>query len=171
MPLVTVVTDVDYDRNANFGAYKTYGWAPLPKTQTLANAATDQAIRAAVDEEMKSKGLKKVAASPDVYVIYHVSSEQTPGTRNYTDWGYGNAYQSGYGYYTGWPGRPATYAVLEQQKTGALVLDVVERRRQQLVWRGVRPGVVGAKEQKPETARRAVLSLLTKFPPAATGAR
>ena len=128
----------------------------------------DQAIRAAVDKGLEERGFTKAPQGkrPDFYVIYHVTSEQKTDVRHYTDWGFGNIYRSGYGYYSGWPGNPVTYTVLEQYKVGALVLDFVEVRRQQLVWRGVASSVIGQKaESNAANAAEAVRQLLLRFPP------
>ena len=163
----TITTKRDFDKKANFAAYKTFAWAPLPNTQAPA-PVVDQAIRAAVDKAMAARGYAKAAPgkTPDFYAVYHVTSVQKTDVRHYTDWGYGTAYRAGYGYYTGWPGNPTTYAVLDQYKVGALVLDFVEVRRQQLVWRGVASAVIGDKaEENAAKADQAVRELLAKFPP------
>jgi hypothetical protein len=162
----TITTKRDFDRTADFAKYKTYAWAPQPNTQAQA-PVVDQAIHAAVDKDLAARGLTMVQGKkPDFYVVYHVTSEQKTDVRHYTDWGYGTAYRTGYGFYNGWPGNPTTYAVLEQYKVGALLLDFVEVRRQQLVWRGVASSVIGNKpEDNAVKAGQAVHSLLSQFPP------
>jgi hypothetical protein len=162
----TITTKRDFDRNANFSSYKTFAWAPLPNTQAPA-PAVDQAIRASVEKGLTARGYAKATGpTPDFYVVYHVTSVQQTDVRHYTDWGFGTAYRTGYGYYTGWPGNPATYAMLDQYRVGALVLDFIEVRRQQLVWRGVASSVIGDKaEGNAAKADQAVQQLLSKFPP------
>lgn len=167
--ITSVSTKRDFDRKAKFDTYKTYAWAPEPNTQTAATPAVDQAIRAAVDKGLASRGFTKVEGkTPDFYAIYHVTSVQKTDVRHYTDWGFGTAYRPGYGYYIGWPGSPTTYAVLDQNPVGTLALDFVEVRRQQLVWRGVASSVItdkaGANAAK---ATQAVNVLLAEFPPQA----
>jgi len=164
----TITTKRDFDRNAKFDSYKTYAWAPEPKTLTLAIPAVDQAIRAAVDKGLAArKFTKEEGKTPDFYVVYHVTSAQNTDVRHYTDWGFGTAFHPGYGYYVGWPGNPETYAALDQFKFGALILDFVEVRRQQLVWRGVASSVIGDKGDNAANAAQAVNLLLAKFPPPA----
>ena len=162
----TVTTKRDSDRNADFKSYKTYAWAPPSKGQAAVSPAIDQAIRGAVEKNLAADGLTKVVGKkPDVYVIYHVATGQADNMRYYTDWGFGTAYRPGTGFYTGWPGHPVTYAVLDEHKVGALIVDVVEVRREQLVWRGVATSVLGLGEQGPVKAERAVDSMLLRFPP------
>ena len=165
----TITTKRDFDRNAKFDSYKTYAWAPEPNTLALATPAVDQAIHAALDKGLTARGLTKAQGkTPDFYVVYHVTSVQKTDVRHYTDWGFGTAYRPGYGYYVGWPGNPATYAVLDQIKVGALILDFVEVRRQQLVWRGVASAVISDKAGDNATrAAQAVNVLLAEFPPQA----
>jgi len=163
----TITTQRDFDKKAKFDEYKTFAWAPEPNTQTMATPAVDQSIKTAVEKGLTARGYTKAQGkTPDIYVVYHVTSVQKTDVRHYTDWGYGTAYRPGYGYYTGWPGNPVTYAVLEQYKVGALVLDFVEVRRQQLVWRGVASSVIGDKaEENAAKADQAVKQLLAKYPP------
>jgi len=164
----TVTTKRDFDRNANFTSYKTYAWAPEPNTVAL-TPPVDDAIHATVDKDLAARGYTKVQGkTPDFYVVYHVTSVQKTDVRHYTDWGFGTTYRPGYGYYVGWPGNPTTYAVLDQYRVGALILDFVEVRRDQLVWRGVASSVIGDKaENNATSAAQAVHLLLAKFPPPA----
>jgi hypothetical protein len=56
--------------------------------------------------------------------------------------------------------------MLDQYKIGALILDLVEVRRQQLVWRGLASSVIGDKpERNATTATQAVHLLLSQYPP------
>jgi len=163
----TINAKRDSDRNAKFGEYKTYAWAPEPNTQSFVTPAVADSIHASVDKGLAARGYTKVEGkAPDFYVVYHVTSVQKTDVRHYTDWGVGTAYRSGYGFYSGWPGNPATYAVLDQDKLGALVLDFVEVRREQLVWRGVASSVITEKPaENAARADEAVRLLLSKFPP------
>ncbi len=162
----------DSDRNADFRSYKTYAWAPVSKSEAAIEPAVDRAIRDAVEQNLSADGLAKVEGKkPDVYVIYHITTGQGESARYYTDWGFGTAYRPGSGFYTGWPGHPVTYVVLDQHKIGALILDIVEVRREQLVWRGVATSVFGPGAQSGTTAEKAVRSILLRFPPPAAPPR
>ena len=56
----TVTPSTDYDRRTTFENYKTYAWAPEPKSQTVATPKLDEELRGAVDRELATKGLKKI---------------------------------------------------------------------------------------------------------------
>ena len=59
----------NYDRGANFAAYKTYTWVDLPGGNTP-DQLVDQAIRRAIDEQLAQKGLVKVEGDADLSVAY-----------------------------------------------------------------------------------------------------
>jgi len=168
----TITPKRDFDRNASFDRYKTYSWAIEPNTLPPINPAVDQAIHSAVDKGLADRGYTKAEGkTPDIYVVYHVTSVQKTDVRHYTDWGFGTTYRPGYGFYVGWPGNPVTYSVLDQDKVGALILDFVEVRRNQLVWRGVASSAIGEKGgDNASRAGQAVKLLLAEFPPPATPA-
>ena len=158
----TVKVSTDYDRLTTFEKYKTYAWAAEPKTQTTANAALDAELRAAVDQELATKGLKKAEGKKaELYAIYHFTSATKSDTKHYTDWG-----QPGSGYYNGWAVTTQTGAAIDHAKPGALVLDFVDARRQQIVWRSVVPQVIEPpKGDDPQRVKGSVKAMLAGFPP------
>ena len=158
----TVKVSTDYDRLTTIDKYKTYAWAAQPKTQTVATPALDAELRGAVYQELATKGLKKTdGKKPGLYAIYHFTGASKAATKHYTDWG-----QPGSGFYKGWAVTTQTDAAIDRAKPGALVLDFVDARRQQLVWRSVEPLVVeGVKKDDPQRTKGAVKAMLAGFPP------
>src|SRR6516162_8528714 len=65
----------DYDRSANFNAYKTYHWIDrrpvLPGDQLL-----DQDIKRSVDEQLAGKGLRRVESDGDLLISYQGAISQ-----------------------------------------------------------------------------------------------
>ena len=61
----------DYDRHANFSAYRTYAWVG---GTNLADDLNHARIVAAVDRQLAAKGLTQVdsTGNPDVLVLYRV---------------------------------------------------------------------------------------------------
>ena len=159
----TVTPSTDFDRRTTFENYKTYAWAPEPKTQTALGAKLDEELHGAVDRELATKGLKKIEGQrPDVYIIYHLTAAQKGDVKHYTDW----ALPQGGGYYAGWAVTTQTDAVIDHAKPGALVLDFVDARRRQLVWRSVAPQIVERpKMDDPQRVNGAVKAMLAGFPP------
>ena len=159
----TVTPSTDFDRRTTFENYKTYAWAPEPKAQTALGAKLNEELRGAVDRELATKGLKKGdGKQQDVYLIYHITAGPKADAKRYTDWGL----PQGGGYYAGWAVTTQTDALLDQAKPGALVLDFVDARRRQLVWRSVAPQIIeGPKKDDPQRVKGAVKAMLAGFPP------
>ena len=158
----TVKVSTDYDRLTTFDKYKTYAWAAQPKPPAAVNAALDADLRGAVDQELATKGLKKAEGKKaDLYAIYHVTASAKADTKHYTGWG-----QPGSDHYAGWAVTTQTDAAIDHAKPGALVLDFVDARRQQLVWRSVVPQVaVPPKVDDPQRVKGSVKAMLAGFPP------
>ena len=57
----------DYDRLANFSAYKTYQWVDYKAVQ-VGNELLDRDIKRAVDEQLAGKGLRRVESGGDLVV-------------------------------------------------------------------------------------------------------
>ena len=56
----------DYDRSANFNAYKTYQWVDYNPVQ-IGDQLLDQDIKRAVDAQLAGKGLRRVESGGDLY--------------------------------------------------------------------------------------------------------
>ena len=70
----------NYDRSANFGAYKTYQWADLPGPGgAVPDQLIDQSIKRAVDEQLAQKGLTRVEKDADLHVGYHAIVREGKG--------------------------------------------------------------------------------------------
>ncbi len=73
-------THYNYDRGANFAAYKTYQWVDLPGPGgTVPDQLIDQAIKRAVDEQLAQKGLTRVENDADLKVVYHAVIHEEKG--------------------------------------------------------------------------------------------
>ena len=58
----------NYDRGANFAAYKTYQWVDLDGA--VPDQLIDRDIKRAVDEQLAQKGLTRVEKDADLYIGY-----------------------------------------------------------------------------------------------------
>ena len=59
----------NYDRSANFAAYKTYQWVEIPGG-AVPDRFIDQDIKRAAEEQLAQKGLTKVDNNADLYIGY-----------------------------------------------------------------------------------------------------
>src|ERR1022692_2902068 len=62
----------DYDRSANFSAYKTYQWVDYQRVE-VGDQLLDQDIKRAVDEQLAGRGLRRVESGGDLLVGYQAS--------------------------------------------------------------------------------------------------
>ena len=78
----------DFDKTANFAAFKTYAHKDGTK---VGQPLIDDRIVAAIDAQMAAKGFTKSEANPDVFVVYHVAFDKQKDISTYSS-GYGGGY-------------------------------------------------------------------------------
>ena len=150
----------------NLSAYRTFAWMP-PASGTASdnNIIADTKIKDAATEVLTQKGLNLQQRDPDLLISYTSVVGKGSRTNYYTNYygggfGYGGGYGYGYGGIgwggLGWNGwyRPNYYAYgapfayggtsveREHYKEGTLIVDLVDRRSKQVVWRGFGVGEV-----------------------------
>lgn len=147
----------DFDRTANFGAFRTYAWV---KGTELDDPLNHQRIVSAVDAQLAARGFRKVepGATPDVLVAYHATFDRDLQVTGFsTGWG---------GYRFG--GNRTGSARAEEILVGTLVVDVVDARTHTIVWRGVASKDVDVKaspEKREKNIQRAAGKLFKNYPP------
>jgi len=159
----------DYDPGANFGAYNTYNFVEGagPDYGNYQSFFTKYVI-AAVTIEMEKRGYTK-SNDPDLLVNFgarlddkvDVRTTSAPMTGGY--YGYrGGAYRygawGGYGY--------ATETHVSEYTEGTFNIDIIDNRRQQLVWEAVGIGRVSEKklENLEETVKTGVPNYFAQYP-------
>jgi hypothetical protein len=65
----------DYNRSADFSAYKTYQWVDY-RDVPVGEQILDQDIKRAVDGQLAGKGLRRVESGGDLYIGYQASVSQ-----------------------------------------------------------------------------------------------
>jgi hypothetical protein len=165
----------DYDPKANFAGLKTYEWMKEPQKPTGdaridGNTILENRIHKAVDTELAARGFKKVTSDGDFLVAYHVSLDKQRSVQTLNSYyGYGPGWGYGYGasYRPGyWAGAPETYVY--EYEEGTLILDIVNPKNKELMWRGSAQDEVHFKStpEKDQTQlNEAVQKMLEKFPP------
>ncbi len=141
----------DYDREVDFTNYQTFKWIPGPKErkkgQVPRGSLLDKRIRRAVERELEAKGYTLVTEGPaDAMLAYHVAVQKHIDVDRY-----------GYGY---WRRRH-----VRRYKEGTIVVDIVDPRMKQLVWRGIAQGIVGHPQGDPEKISEAIAKVFEKYPP------
>jgi hypothetical protein len=166
----------DYDPSASFADLKTFSWLPEPDERTQESripkdSFVHQRICTAVEKELTSKGFQQQTSGvPDFQVGYHVTLDKQTNVavlNNHYGYSPGWAWRYGYAYRPyGYVGAPETYVY--QYDEGTLILDIVDPKTNQLIWRGSATDEVNLSataEMKQKQINEAVTRLLEKFPP------
>lgn len=156
----------NFAQDANFSIYRTYKWVSIGGAQKMDEPIAKE-ITEAVNAELAKKGFVKTEAdSADLYVGYQAA---TGSEKELRDLGVGWSYGPGWG--GGWYGpmpKGATTVTASTLYNGQLDLDIYDRAKRQLVWRGLVSKAIEEKA-KPENRRRslekAVAKLLKDYPP------
>jgi hypothetical protein len=143
----------DYDQQVNFASLKTYDWLSVPEGVSIDSLVLNR-IMTAVSNNLNNKGFRMTSDNPDFLIAMHAGTKEKV---SYRDWGYS------YGGY--WRGpRHSSFRYEE----GTLVLDFVDAKSKELIWRGVAKGFVGSAKTPEETDKLVnefVQEILKKFPP------
>jgi hypothetical protein len=148
----------NYDRNVDFGRYKTYSWE---KIQTQDQLWADR-IKAAVNSALAAKGWTNVESSGDVSIMAMEMRENHRTLDTY----YG-IYEGGWGWR--WGGgfgkEEAPVTTEETYKIGTLVVDLFDQKTKKLIWRGsVADTLTNKSDQNVKNLDRNVLKLFNHLP-------
>jgi hypothetical protein len=165
--LLTIATtafgqDVRYnfDKETDFSKFKTYKWVVI-KGATPVDDLVDKQIKAAIDDQLATKGLTK-AEGEDANLL--VGYQTAVGTeKQFTSydsgWGYGPGWYGG-GWYGG--GGGMTTGQTSTIYKGQLAVDMYDSAGHDLVWRGVVSKTLDP-EAKPEKRQKNLTKALTKL--------
>jgi len=143
----------DYDRNANFGQYKTFSWQHL-KTQDPLDV---DRIKSDVNAALTAKGWTQVASGGDVSIIA-IQTTQDQQTLN--------TFYDGFGGGWGWRRFGGGATTTETYEVGTLVVDLFDTKTKQLIWRGSASDTLSNNSNKNiENLNKGVDKLFKKFPP------
>ena len=153
----------DYDRSANFSAYKTYQWVDY-KPVDVGDQLMDQDIKRAVDAQLAGKGLRPVESGGDLYVGYKTAISQEKQLNGF-----------GWGGWGGWGGGPwgggngDNFQVNSSTiDIGTLVVGLFDPATKQLVWRGSASKTLDIKKDPEKNYRnleKAMAKLFKNYPP------
>jgi hypothetical protein len=165
-PAVLLAQKVSYDfeKTANFAGFKTYAHKD---GTTVGQQLIDDRIVAAIDTQLAAKGLTKVDANPDLFVVYHVAFDKEKDISTFSS-GYGGGYGPyGWGWGGGWGGGTTTTQVRDIL-VGTLVIDMADAKKGQLAWRGMGVKEVNTQanpEKRDKSINEAVKKIFKNYPP------
>jgi hypothetical protein len=152
----------NYDRSANFAAFKTYQWVEIPGG-SVPDRLIDQAIKQAADEQLAQKGLVKVEANPDLYIGYQVVINLEKSVDLYST-------GIGPGGWGGWGDR-SVHGQTSTVPVGILLMDLYDVAKKQLVWRGDAIKTIDLKEDPDKNYKnlqKVIAKLFRNYPPKAS---
>ncbi len=161
---MTPKASIDFDANADFSSYEHFAWLSEEQEQTgnvrIDNSLVDRRVRVAIDAEFVRKGYtKSEIQDADFLIGYHVALDRRLDIQTINShYGYGR-----YGRYGMGPD-----VLVRDYEEGTMLLDVVDARSKQLVWRSsystrLRSELTPARHE--EIVREAIRALLVQFPP------
>src|SRR5688572_18297224 len=126
----------NFDKAADFAAYRTYKWVAIKGATPLADLP-DRQVKAAIDAEFAKKGLTKSESdTADLYIGYQAAISQEKEYTSYdSGWGYGPGWYGG-GWYSHGGGGMST-GTTSTIYVGQIALDVYAPAEKKLIWRGV----------------------------------
>lgn len=158
--------NADFDKAADFGKYRSYGFVAQAGTDTgdVRSLAT-QMLQNAASREMESRGYAK-DENPDLVINFKgkleekTDIESTPAPFYGPGWGYRGWYGAP------WGGYGATEVTTRHYKIGTLVMDIVDREQRQVVYQGSVEGVVSKEMLRNREAaiNAAVAHIFSKYP-------
>ncbi|KFZ39270.1 hypothetical protein HR45_02460 [Shewanella mangrovi] len=157
----------DYDPATNFSQYKTYAWVETKATdgEYQKDGLLAQRVHVAVDQQLAAKGFVKVDAKDAELMVNYmtkVNKRADVDTLN-ANFGWGPYW------YRGWWGGPS-YSQVKEYDVGDLILDMVDAKNHQLIWRSTAKNIVRdykTPQQRIDKVNEAAAAMLGNFPPKA----
>ncbi|MFC5270687.1 DUF4136 domain-containing protein [Adhaeribacter terreus] len=171
---VPVDVSTDYDRAANFNQFTTFKWYQDTPTANRDSAYKydtfmDKRIRQAVENSLARKGMRMVTTNPDILVAYDVKvvrrQELRPDYAFAPGFGYGYSYWYGYRYDYGYSRFGTRPMLIDEYNDGTIIIDLVDAKDNQLVWRGWGQMEVGSANVSEAEINKIVSNILEKYPP------
>jgi hypothetical protein len=152
----------DYDRSANFSAYKTYQWVDY-RPVAVGDELLDKDIKRAVDAQLAGKGLRRVESGGDLLIGYQAGISQEKQFDSLgSGWGPGG--------WAGWSNWGATRVTTSTIDVGKLVIGLFDPSTKQLVWRGSASKTLSISKDPDKnyrTLEKAMAKLFKNYPPGA----
>ena len=132
----------DFNGGLDFSAYRTYNFYE-PDTlidhmvlPVIVNSLNQRRLENAIVEEMELRGYVK-SEDPDILITYFLRVENKTEYQA-TAYNYGSPYYGGYGYYGYYSGYGYGWTEVNsyEYKVGTLVIDLVDSRKNELIWYG-----------------------------------
>lgn len=153
----------DYAMDEDFSNYKTFKFA-TEDTLGIINEFNQKRIEEEIIKQLTSKGLVVAEDSTDLFINYFVvtnESKRATGSTNY----YGPRGRWGYRYGGGFS---STSIDVESYTTGTLFIDLIDTKKNALVWQGRSSGEFKEEispEKRKKRIEKSISKLFKNYPP------
>jgi hypothetical protein len=154
----TLSVSTDYDPEVDFSTFKTYDWGS--ENPGAPRTIFESTLRGVVDEEMAARGFTLDSDNPDLLVVPHASLEEVVTGATVNHWNH-----HGWGWYGGWGTMGTSTVSVNSFNQGTLILDVVDKSANRMVWRGIAEKAVNDARVSRENLQPVVQRMLEDFPP------
>ncbi|HEU5290442.1 MAG TPA: DUF4136 domain-containing protein [Cyclobacteriaceae bacterium] len=147
----------DIDPDYDLWTYKTFNWGrkidiEAGRNPLYYNELNDKRIKAAVNQELTARGYSFTESDPELIVHYHIIVDDRSVVRT-------EPYGYNYGPY--WTTMKSNiYAYHE----GTLIIDLMDKKSNNLIWRGWAVSVIDEVEEVDDLIKIAVGKIFKKFP-------
>ncbi len=159
---------VDYDINAQFNQYKRFAFVPAAPESASSDGALHindlqkKRIDAAIVSVMKAKGMSQTTPANADVIIKKTLVVETKERNSGVVFSYGH-------YWRPFGISFTQHHDVEQYKVGTLIIDVIDNKTNELVWRGAKESRLKARLTPQERTKRindTVNFILSAYPPA-----
>lgn len=153
----------DFDKTAGFSSYKTYAFTPEAQKMEGINDLNRNRLLSAIETELVAKGFSKAESNPDVLIDIQLKGEQKQTATANSSGGYGYGYRYGMG-----GGMSTTTINYETYVDGTLFVDMIDAKKNQLVWQGRGTKTVdpdASQKKREDNINYAVKMIFQKYPP------
>lgn len=161
---------------ASFNKYRTFAWLPATDSSRYSNDIVDEKIKDAATAGLEKRGLTLQTNKPDLLVRYTIQVKDLVRAYNTPAYVYGPGIiyrgvarnRHGRYFYYSYAAPFPVYvgSDIEQvpYREGTLILDLIERRNHQVIWRGYGIGDVDNPERAINDIPEVVEGILNKLP-------
>lgn len=158
-------TTAGWDDQVDFLRYKTWDWKD---DGSIKDPVWNRRVQSVLEDQLAKRGMTRSATAPDLWVVVHARVTAETRVDSYSPaWGYG------YGYWAA-----PTLTEVYQIPVGSMIVDLVDPKKKELVWRATASDTIRANKENEEREQRLIEVLDEMFagypptprPAAATGA-
>lgn len=157
----TIKVSTDFDKSAQFPAYKTYAFTPEALNLNI-EELNRKRLLTAIENELSLKGFTK-SENPDILIDLKVTGEQKQTATATTTGGYYGGYRYRWG-----GGMGTTTINYDTYLEGTLFIEMIDASKKELVWQGRGVGTIdpdASAKKREENINNAVKQIFTKYPP------